>query len=196
MVEFGSMNQHLHKLAVDIFYTTKAYNFEIEAEWIPRSLNEKADYLSKIVDCDDWTVKDSYFHVVASYWGPCSADCFASYENHKVPHFCLKFFNPDSLGMDSLAFSWVGETCWLVPPVLLVIKVIHHVCFCQCRGILFFPYWPSAPFWPFLIERRGVFRSFLIDFVFAENSKDVYFQRADNSSIFGSENFHSVFSAA
>ena len=81
------------------------------AKWIPRSLNEKADYLSKIVDCDDWTVKDCYFHVVNSYWGPCSVDCFASYKNHKVPRFYSKFFNPDSLGVDSLAFSWVGETC-------------------------------------------------------------------------------------
>ena len=151
MVEFGSMNQHLHKLAVDIFYTTKAYNFEIEAEWIPRSLNEKADYLSKIVDCDDWTVKDSYFHVVNSNWGPCSLDCFASYENYSKSGF-----NPDSVDVDSLAFSWLGETCWLVPPVSLVIKVILHVCFCQCRGIL------VIPLWPFLVERRGVFRSFVI----------------------------------
>jgi len=31
-------------------------------EWIPRSGNEVADYLSKIVDFDDWGVKNSYFH--------------------------------------------------------------------------------------------------------------------------------------
>ena len=78
IVDSGSMKQHLHQLAVDIFHTAKENNIEIEAEWIPHSLNEKADYLSKIVDCDDWTVKDCYFHTVASYWGPCSVDCFAS----------------------------------------------------------------------------------------------------------------------
>ena len=32
IVKSGSMNQHLHKLAVDIFYTAKAYNIEIETE--------------------------------------------------------------------------------------------------------------------------------------------------------------------
>ena len=26
----------------------------IEPEWIPRELNEQADYLSRIVDYDDW----------------------------------------------------------------------------------------------------------------------------------------------
>ena len=145
IVESGSMNQHLNKLAVDIFYTAKANNIEIEAEWIPRSLNEKADYLSKIVDCDDWTVKDSYFHVVNSHWGPCSLDCFASYENYKVLRFYSKSgFNPDSVDVDSLAFSWLGETCWLVPPVSLVIKVIRHVCFCQCRRNLVILYWPFS----------------------------------------------------
>ena len=42
-------------------------------------------------------------------WGPCSEDCFASYKNCKVPRFYSKFFNPDSLGVDSLAFCWVGK---------------------------------------------------------------------------------------
>ena len=119
------MKEHLHQLAVDIFHTAKENNIETEVEWMPRSLNEKADYLSKIVDFDDWTVKDCYFHLymfssVNSYWGHCSEDCFAGYKNHKIPGFYSKFFNPGSLGVDSLAFSWAGETCWLVPPVSLV----------------------------------------------------------------------------
>ena len=67
------------------------------------------------------------------------------------------------MGVDSLAFSWVGETCWLVPPVSLVKKVILHVCLCRCRGILVVPYWPSAHYWPLLVERGGVFKSFVAD---------------------------------
>ena len=43
--------------------------FIIDIEWIPRSENEVADYLSKIVDFDDWSVKDSYFQAVDSTWG-------------------------------------------------------------------------------------------------------------------------------
>ena len=91
--------------------------------------------------------------------------------------------------MDSPAFSWIGETCLLLPPVSLVKNIIPHVCFCQCRGILVISYWPSAPFWPFLVERRGVFRPFVIDFRFFEYGKDVYLHEANNSSRFGSENF-------
>ena len=102
-------------------------------------------------------------------------DCFASYKNRRVPRFYSKYFNLDSLGVDSLAFSWVDETCWLVPPVSLVKKVIIHVCLCRCRGILVVPYWPSAHYWLLLVERGGVFKSFFADCLYVENGKDVFF---------------------
>ena len=116
-------------------------------------------------------------------------DCFASYKNRKVPRFYSKYFNPHSLGVDSLAYSWVGETCWLVPPVSLVKKVILHVCLCRCRGFLVVPYWPSAHYWPLLVERGGVFKSFVADCLYVENGKDVFLHGGNKSSLFGSENF-------
>ena len=73
-----SMNLHLHKLTVDIFYSAKDNHVGMAKEWVPRTSNDKADYLSKIVDLDDWRVKDNYFQVVHSRWGICSIDCFAS----------------------------------------------------------------------------------------------------------------------
>ena len=100
-----------------------------------------------------------------------------------------KYFNPDSLGVDSLAFSWVGEICWLVPPVSLVKKVILHVCLCRCRGILVVPYWPSVHFWPLLVERGVVFKSFVADCLYVENGMDVFLNAGNKSSLFGSENF-------
>ena len=79
------MKEHLHILALDIFQTAKDNKIDIEIEWIPRTQNERADYLSKIVGYDDRAVKDCYFHAVTSVWGPCSVDCFASYKNRKFP---------------------------------------------------------------------------------------------------------------
>ena len=51
------------------------------------------------------------------------------------------------------------------------------------------PYWPSAPFWPFLVERIGGFRSFVLDSLFVENGKNVYLHGENNSTLFGSEDF-------
>ena len=33
----------------------------LDIEWVPRSLNEKADFLSKIVDYDDWEPAPRFF---------------------------------------------------------------------------------------------------------------------------------------
>ena len=69
IVASGSMKEHLPQLVVDIFYTARE-NIEIYVQWILRLLNERADYLSKIVDYDDWIVKDCYFRADTSLWGP------------------------------------------------------------------------------------------------------------------------------
>ena len=51
------------------------------------------------------------------------------------------------------------------------------------------PYRPSAPFWPFLVERKGGFRSFVLDSLFVENGNNVYLHGESNSTLFGSEDF-------
>ena len=188
IVHSGSMKEHLHILALDIFQTAKDNKIDIEVEWIPRTQNERADYLSKIVDYDDWTVKDCYFHAVTSVWGPCSVDCFASYK--KLARF------PGSIPSTLIQIPWVsihsplvGSAKHVVPPVSLVKKVILHVCLCRGRGILVVPYWPSAHYWPLLVERGGVFKSFVADCLYVENGKDVFLHGGNKSSLFGSENF-------
>lgn len=55
------MKTHLHKLAVDLSYSAKENNIGVEVEWIPRSRNEKADYVSKVFNYDDWRDKDCYY---------------------------------------------------------------------------------------------------------------------------------------
>ena len=86
IVESGSMKEHLPQLVVDIFHTARK-NIEIDVQWVLRLLNERADYLSKIVDYDDWIVKDCYFRAVTSLRGPCSVDCFASSISRKFRRF-------------------------------------------------------------------------------------------------------------
>ena len=44
-------------------------------------------------------------------------------------------------------------------------------------------YWPFSSLLSFLVERRWGFRSFVIDFLFVENGKDVYLHGANNSSL-------------
>jgi len=92
----------------------------------------------------------------------------------KVPWFYSLFFQPGCLGVDALAFDWGGENCWLVPPVYLILRVLVHFLTCKSRGVLFAPFWPSSLFWPYLIQGNGSFKSFVVDFLFVQNGRDVF----------------------
>ena len=64
------MKQDLQELALHIFSVCLRNKICLEIDWIPRALNERSDYLSKIVDHDDWSVSDALLRYVESVWGP------------------------------------------------------------------------------------------------------------------------------
>ena len=61
---------------------------------VPLTLNQKADYYSKVVDYD-WCVFNGYFCEAVSRWGPFSKDCFASHATTKLPRFSSRFYSPN-----------------------------------------------------------------------------------------------------
>ena len=63
----------------------------IEPEWIPREQNEIANYISRIVDYDDWFVNPAVFAWVNELWGPHTVDRFASHYNTQLPRFNSRF---------------------------------------------------------------------------------------------------------
>ena len=99
------------------------------------------------------------------------------------------FFQPESLDVDSLAFDWGQENYWLVPPVHLIPRVLMHFLYCQSRGVLVVPFWPSSLFWPYLIQESGAFKSFVVDTLFVQNGSDVFVQEANKETCFGSPSF-------
>ena len=64
IVAIGSSKINLQALAMDIFNLCFFNSIVLEAQWIPRSLNERADLLSGFVDKDDWSVNPSVFRVI------------------------------------------------------------------------------------------------------------------------------------
>ena len=51
------------------------------SRWIPRSLNNSADLVSKLTDYDDWVVSECLFLYLDSEWGPHTIDRFANIDN-------------------------------------------------------------------------------------------------------------------
>ena len=61
IVSVGSSKIHLQLVAQSIFRFCISRGIALEAQWIPRSLNERADLLSQFADKDDWRVNPSGF---------------------------------------------------------------------------------------------------------------------------------------
>ena len=72
----GSKNAALQQEGFGIFSTCIAKHIRVEPEWISCSKNQKADYLSDIVDYDDWQLH-KLIHVYR----------FTSYYNPQLLHF-------------------------------------------------------------------------------------------------------------
>ena len=83
IVHAGSSIIHLQQIAVDIFSFCMTNSVSFQAQWIPRGDNEPADYLSRIVDPDDWMLHPDLFKLITFKWGPFDVDRMAcSYNTH------------------------------------------------------------------------------------------------------------------
>ena len=61
IVSCGSKKPHLQDGAMAIFELCFQHSIKLEMDWIPRSLNTQADFLSRIVDYDDWGWIHAFF---------------------------------------------------------------------------------------------------------------------------------------
>ena len=146
----GSMKPDLHLCSLEIFEVCLQNDIMLSVDWVPRTNNEPADYLSKIQDQDDWGIDHRIFNQLNESHGPIVLDVFASNLTAKTQKFYSKYWCENSAGVDAFAYEWKEGTCWVVPPFYLVNKAIRHMKHCHAIGILIVPRWQSAVFWPAL----------------------------------------------
>ena len=77
--DVGNMKPDLYKLAVKIFGACLMSKIKLEVQWIPRSENEKADFISRLIHVDNWRLTESFFATLEGVWGPHSVDCMATF---------------------------------------------------------------------------------------------------------------------
>ena len=85
----GSSKELLQSEALSIFNMCCSHGISIEMEWIPRSQNDQADFLSRIFYPDDWGLSPLSFHHIDLVWGPRSKSFRKSCEC-RTPSFQCK----------------------------------------------------------------------------------------------------------
>ena len=185
ITEVGSMHFDLHHIALRIFNLCLRHGINLDIQWIPRDFNSRADYLSRLIDVDDWEITDTLFAYLNNIWGPYTVDCFANYYNCKLHRFFSRFWNPNTSGVDFFVQNLLNENCWAVPPVSLISRAFHYIWHQQATATIVVPFWPSANFWPVIMSK---FRSFIIARkVF--KGQEVLKQGRNVNSLFGSDRF-------
>ena len=185
IIEVGSMKLDLHRLAIKIFQFYAQHSIRLEVKWIPRTENERADYISRLVDFDDWQITPDLFQSLEQLWGPHTVDCFANYYTARLPRFFPRFWNPGTSGIDFFAQELSSENCLVVPPAALVSRVIHYLNLQKAMATVVVPLWPSSSFLPLLTSK---YRSF-IKGCFTLNASQALTLGRDLSSFLGSPRF-------
>ena len=172
------MKLDLHRLAIKIFYFCAEHSIRLEGQQISRTENEKANYISRLVDFDDWQITHDLFLSQEELWGPHTVDCFTNYYTAKLPRLFWRFWNPGALGIDSFAQELSSPNCLVVPPVALVARVINYLSLQKATVTLLVPLWPSSSFWPLLTSK---YRSFIIE-CFTLNASQAFTLGRNSSS--------------
>jgi len=110
IVHNGSSVCHLQHKAAYNFSFSVSNNVSFQAQWIPRAQNQLADYLSRIVDPDDWLLSPALFRLIVDKWDPFQVDRMASHHNSHLPRFNSKFWCPGSKAVDCFTQDW-GKGC-------------------------------------------------------------------------------------
>jgi len=76
IIELENMELGLHRLALTISQFCAEHSFRLEVQWFPRTESEKKDYISHLVDFDDWQITRDFFISLKELWGPHTLDSF------------------------------------------------------------------------------------------------------------------------
>ena len=162
-VSGGSPDPALQRLALQLFEAQLTGGFTLQAVWVPRTENVRADFLSHASEArqHDYCLLPSLFRWLDERWGPHTIDrfaCPATCQALAAPHtgrFCGAYFHPDAVWTDAFSAPWAGDNNWLFPPVTLIGRTLAYLRSQGARGTLIVPLGPWAPWRP-LLRARGV----------------------------------------
>jgi len=133
----GCTNACLNEFALEIFNVCAKNAIILRVVWLSRDKNTIADSLSKMINYDDYRVKQEFFDYVDALFGPHDVDRFANEVNHILPRYNSLAWTPSTEAVDAFSVSWKNYNNWLVPPVNLIPKASNHLVACKGQGLWF-----------------------------------------------------------
>lgn len=194
ILKVGSKKRKLQDIAMSVHTFCDEQKIKVKCKWVPREENVRADCLSRMSDCDDWSVKQCVFEYFDNIWGPHTCDRFADLNNSKCKSFNSKHWCRGSSAIDAFSQVWTDHLNWVVPPPMLIPKVVRKIEKEKCNCTLVIPEWKSAPFWAMLIDIKGNFNTYVKTHSKMHNVHAIC-RGMGNNGIFGKRNlaFNMIF---
>lgn len=180
----GSSVPALQDIAVNLFKLSLTHDISFQVQWIPRLQNAKADYLSRLVDADDWYLNPQLFNLLSHSWGPFDIDRMADHKNTHLKRFNSKFWCPGTEAVDCFTQNWSNCNNWVCPPPALILSVLKHMELWSARGVVIVPEWKSAPFWPKICPHPPRFASFVLGFYYLPRNLNVFIPGPGTSCVY------------
>ena len=151
--EKGSPKPLIQMDIVETLLYCKGHQISLQILHLPREdpRIQAADVGSRSFDKDDWGVDSASFSVLQSRFLPdgFSLDPFASPSNARCSRFFSRYAYPGSLATDAFSVSWSDECLFICPPIGKLIPTWKKIASSlNSRGVLVFPAWKTATFWP------------------------------------------------
>ena len=150
----GTRSYSLNKEACKLWEFASLNNVKIlTPQWIGSKENYMADFLSRnSLDFWDFRLNRQLFKLVVEHFQVFpSLDAFATAQTAQLPRYMSWHEDPGAVGRNALLLPW-DQTTYLFPPTPLLPKVIQKVKDQEIKAILVCPNWPSALWWPLLLE--------------------------------------------
>ena len=150
----GTRNQHLSREACLLWKESLERGVSLLApHWLSTKDNVEADFLSRN-NIHHWEIvldKSVFLMILDMFQVMPTLDAFASSETARLPRYMSWFKDDQAVAMDALLQEWDPVT-YLFPPVPLLLKVLLKVRSQHIHAVLICPQWPTALWWPMVVE--------------------------------------------
>ena len=171
IINTGNMKLDLQWFTMSIFKVCLFLGMSLKDEWVPQTQNELTDEMScqaDTYDTDDWGFTEEFFSFPNNHFGAFTLDAFANFYNTKCSKVYSLYMALNCSRINTFSFDWKEENVLMVPAVTCIDRALIHLKICKSRGVLVAPKWPSAHYWPMLLNE---FSGFISDFLVVKANK-------------------------
>ena len=149
----GTRSPQLCALTWKLLHWCMDHEISLSAVHVPGEENVLPDALSRgWITPTEWTLNTRVVQSLFRFIDRPHVDLFAARNNHQLPIYCARTYDPHAWQIDALTFRWDGLLAYAFPPISLIERVLTKLEQENCKVLLIAPFWPRQPWFGRLVQ--------------------------------------------